>query len=88
MFSLLGVYITSEVHTKNGRADAIVQIDNNIYCLEFKLDKSAKDAIQQIKEKDYLEKFRKTGKALHLIGINFSKTQKEVKEIIWENIER
>ncbi len=85
MFSLLGVFIQSEVHTKNGRADAIVQLEEGIYCLEFKLDKSAQVAIDQIKKKGYTERFGGSGKPINQIGINFSSTQKAVDEIIWEN---
>jgi hypothetical protein len=84
MFSLLGVSIQSEVHTKNGRADAIVQLEEGIYCLEFKLDQSAQVAIDQIKKKGYTEKFSGSGKPVHLIGINFSSAQKVVDEIVWD----
>jgi len=84
MFSLLGVYIQSEVHTRNGRADAVVEYEGNVYCLEFKLDRSAAEAIAQIRAKGYLEKYANTGKKLHYIGINFSSTKKAVEEIIWE----
>jgi hypothetical protein len=84
MFSLLGVSIQSEVHTKNGRADAIVQLEEGIYCLEFKLDQSAQVAIDQIKKKGYTERFSGPGKPIHLIGINFSSAQKVVDEIIWD----
>jgi hypothetical protein len=40
LFSQLGVYIYSEVHTKDGRADANILFEDHVYCLEFKLDKS------------------------------------------------
>ena len=84
LFSLLGVYIFSEVQSQAGRADAIVIYDNNIFCLEFKLDKTAKEAIDQIKEKEYTSRFKMEKKPVHLIGINFSSKTKEVEEIIWE----
>ena len=84
MFSLLGVYIQSEVHTRQGRADAVVEYEGNVYCLEFKLDGSAAEAIDQIKAKGYLEKYARSGKQLHYIGINFSSTKKAVEDILWE----
>lgn len=84
LFSLLGVYIFSEVHSKQGRADAIVIFENHIYCLEFKLNKTAEEAITQIKERAYLDKFIDTSKTKHLIGINFSSEKKEVDGIVWE----
>lgn len=86
LFSLLGVYIHSEVHTKRGRADAIVIFEDHIYCLEFKLDKTATEAIAQIKTKGYLEQYKDTKKTKHLIGINFNSEKKEVEDVIWETI--
>jgi hypothetical protein len=86
LFSLLGVYIHSEVHTKEGRADALINIDEGIFCLEFKLDKSAEEAIAQIHEKGYLKAFLNKGKPCHAIGINFSKEKKVVEKILWEEV--
>jgi hypothetical protein len=87
LFSLMGVYINSEVQTKVGRADAIVQIDEGVFCLEFKLDKSAEEALAQIKDRGYLAPFLNKGKPCHAVGINFSKKNKEVEKIIWEEME-
>lgn len=83
IFSLLGVYIQSEVHTQNGRADCIIQFQDNIYCLEFKLDKSAEEAIAQIDTRGYLDKYADSGQAIHKIGINFSSENKKVDGVIW-----
>ena len=84
LFSLLGVYIHSEVHTKRGRADALVNFESNVYCLEFKLDQSAAEAIAQIRSQGYVEQYKNQEDAIHLIGINFSSEKKEVEEVIWE----
>ncbi len=86
LFSLLGVYINSEVHTKEGRADAMIQIEEGIFCLEFKLDKSAEEAIAQIHDKGYLKPHLDKGKPCHAIGINFSKENKKVEKLIWEEL--
>ena len=84
LFSLLGVYIHSEVHTKRGRADAIVNFENNVYCLEFKLDQTAAEAMAQIRSRGYVEQYKNQKETIHLIGINFSSEKKEVEEVIWE----
>jgi hypothetical protein len=86
LFSLLGVYIHSEVHTKDGRADAIINIDEGVFCLEFKLDQSAESAVQQVKDKQYLAAYEDLGKPMHIIGINFSREKKEIEELIWEEV--
>ena len=86
LFSLLGVYIQSEVHTKDGRADAIIDIVEGVFCLEFKLDKTAQMAIDQIKANGYLDRYVSGGKKRYAIGINFSSNEKKVEEIIWEEL--
>ena len=85
-FTLLGVYVNSEVQTSDGRMDALIRLKDYIYCIEFKLDESADKAIQQIKDKGYLKPFAHEEKKLIAIGINFSKEKKKVEELKWEEI--
>lgn len=84
LFSLLNVYIFSEVHTQKGRADAIVIHENEIYCLEFKLNQSAEIALAQIKGRGYTERFKDMGLPIHHIGINFNAENREVDGLLWE----
>jgi Predicted AAA-ATPase/PD-(D/E)XK nuclease superfamily len=86
LFSLLGVYIHSEVHTQNGRADAIILLDGHVYCLEFKLDKSAEEAANQVKNKGYLDSYRNKADHFHIIGINFDSSTRMVDGLIWEEV--
>ena len=86
LFSLLGVYIHSEVHTKDGRADAIILFEDQVYCLEFKLDQSAEAAVQQVKDKEYLAAYRNKANQMHIIGINFDSKNKKVDGLIWKDI--
>ncbi len=85
-FKMMGIYTLSEVHSSDGRMDALVQLDNAIYAFEFKLDKTAEIAIQQIKDKGYLEPFRNEGKPLIAIGVNFSTEMKAVEKILVEEV--
>lgn len=85
LFSLLGVYIHSEVHTKDGRADAFILYEEHLYCLEFKLNKTAESAIQQIKNKGYLDAYRNKASHFHIIGINFDSEKRRVDGLIWED---
>ena len=88
LFSLLGIYVESEVHTQNGRADVVLQFENNVYCIEFKLNKSAIGAYcnTPIQPRGYLDKYagRHRNTSLHKIGINFSSENKKVDGVIWE----
>ncbi|MFK7979653.1 MAG: ATP-binding protein [Saprospiraceae bacterium] len=84
VFQYLGQFIEAEVHTSDGRIDAVVQTDTHIYILEFKLDESAKNAIQQIQDKGYPQKYLLEEKEIIAFGINFSSKTKSVDG--WETI--
>ena len=71
VFDLLKLMVQAEVCTSNGRIDMMVAAGDWIYVIEFKLNKSADEAIQQIENKDYAAKYRKDGKKIMLIGVNF-----------------
>ncbi len=84
-FSLLGTYIQSEVHSSKGRCDALVQTPQYIYAIEFKLDKTADEAVQQIIDKGYLTPYQHLPQAKIAIGINFSSETKCVEGYkVWE----
>jgi Predicted AAA-ATPase/PD-(D/E)XK nuclease superfamily len=85
-FTLLGVYVQSEVQTSDGRMDALIMMKDYIYCIEFKLDKSADEAIQQIKDKGYLTPFAHENRKRIAIGLNFSTSTKKVEGLKWEEI--
>ncbi len=86
IFSYVGVYIESKPHLSNGRADVIVQTPQYIYIFEFKFNKNAEDALQQIKDKDYADKYRATGKPIIGIGVNFNKAKKKIMGWLPENL--
>lgn len=86
-FRLLGIYVESQVQTADGRIDALVQLKDYVYCFEFKLDGSATEALQQIKDKGYLQPYLNQGKTCIGIGLNFSKETKKVEKLIWEVID-
>jgi hypothetical protein len=74
LFSYLGLVMQSEPHSSKGRADVVVQTLTHIYIFEFKMNKSAEEAFQQIIDHEYAEKYRAFGKPILAIGVNF-KTQ-------------
>jgi hypothetical protein len=79
-FSLLGTYIRSEAHTAQGRCDALVETADHIYVFEFKRDKTAAEALQQIKDKGYLLPYADSNKERIAVGVNFSSETKQVVE--------
>ncbi len=81
-FSLLGVFIQSEINSSKGRLDAKVETDDTIYILEFKLDKSAEEALRQIEEKQYFKPYLDDSRKRVGIGINFSTAERAVEEFL------
>lgn len=77
-FTLLGTYIQSEVHTSNGRCDALIHTPSFIYAFEFKLNRSAEEAMNQIKNRGYLAPYTATGKQLIAVGVNFTTEKKGI----------
>jgi hypothetical protein len=72
VFRLLGLHITCEVRTENGRIDAVVKTAQRIYLFEFKLKGTARSALKQIKDKRYFEKYLSDGRPIVLVGAAFS----------------
>ncbi len=72
VFKMLGFYTNVERHTTDGRMDMLVQTKDYIYIFEFKIDKSADEALRQIEEKQYAKPFETDPRKLYKIGVNFS----------------
>ncbi|MEN0045896.1 MAG: AAA family ATPase [Bacteroidota bacterium] len=84
VFFYLGDFIESEVNTNGGRLDAVVKTEQYIYLLEFKFNKNAQTALQQIKKKGYAEKYYGDEREKVLLGINFSSESKTVDDWTFE----
>jgi len=80
IFSLLGLHVESQVRTAKGRIDVVVKTDDYIYVMEVKLDRPAKEALEQIDSKDYLIPYTLDGKQLMKIGMSFSTSERNVTE--------
>ncbi len=72
IFKMIGFYTEVERHTSDGRMDMLIQTQDYIYILEFKLDRSADEALRQIEERQYAKPFEHDSRKLYKIGINFS----------------
>ena len=83
-FRYLGLLMDSEVHTSDGRMDAVVKTDTHIYILEFKIDQSADIALNQIKNKLYYQKYATENKIVVGIGINFDTEKRAVGNYLTE----
>ncbi len=82
IIKMLGFDIESEVITIDGRIDAVIKTENNIFILEFKINQSAKKAIDQIKSKEYATKYTDDNRQISLIGINFDTEKMKIEDYI------
>ena len=85
-FCALGYDVIAEDTTNHGRIDMTVKTPDKIMILEFKIDKygNANDAITQIKNKSYSDKYRCENKPIFLIGASFNVKNKNISSFVWE----
>jgi hypothetical protein len=91
IFRMLGLNCRSEVRLAAGRIDGLVETKRQVYCFEFKLNKSADEALAQIDSKDYLLPWRGAdlqsgGKKLFKVGVNFLYKDRNINE--WKVVVR
>jgi len=80
----LGLDIVGEDVTNKGRIDLTIIMEDSIYIIEFKV--GSKDALAQIKEKNYAKKYLDKNKDIYLMGINFDEKEKNISKFEWEII--
>ena len=80
VFSLMGQFIASEVHSVIGRADAVVHTTETTYIFEFKLEGTSTpaEALAQIEEKGYATPYQKQGKKVIAIGVSFDAAKRNI----------
>ena len=76
----LGLDVRVEDSSSHGRLDMAVLFNDNIYLFEFKVVElaSAGAALAQLKERRYADKYRALGQPIHLIGVEFSKDERNI----------
>ena len=81
VFTLMGQFVQTEVHSAMGRADCVVTTADSIYIFEFKLsgNGSAEDALNQIKKNNYAAQYKADGKKVVLIGAGFEEAMRTIK---------
>ena len=78
VFMLLGQYTFTEFHSAKGRADCIVETEDYVYIFEFKRDKSAEEALQQIEDMGYAKPYAADQRRLLKIGVNFDSKERSI----------
>ena len=77
----IGAAVHGEVLTNEGRIDMTCETPTGIWLIEFKLDRPAEEALAQIDERDYAEKYDFAGKTVRKLGISFSSEKRTIVDV-------
>ena len=77
----IGAAVHAEVLTNEGRIDMTCETPSGIWLIEFKLDRPAEEALAQIDEKSYAEKYDFVGKTVRKLGISFSSEKRTIADV-------
>lgn len=79
-----------EESTNRGKIDMVIKTDEAVIVFEFKVvegENKQNTAVEQIKSKKYYEKYLNSGKEIYLVGIEFSKTERNITRFDWEKVD-
>ncbi|WP_119328678.1 ATP-binding protein [Cysteiniphilum halobium] len=82
----LGYDLIAEDVTNHGKIDLTLVMPDKVMVIEFKLQKygDAKDAIAQIKSRNYPQKYKMHNKPIYLIGMSFDDKQRNMADLAVE----
>ncbi|HMZ62026.1 MAG TPA: PD-(D/E)XK nuclease domain-containing protein, partial [Leptospiraceae bacterium] len=89
IFTLIGLRVSAEVKTNIGRIDAVIEDGGGIFLFEFKFTGTKEDALAQIRQNKYFEKYlssagsQKNG-SIYLFGAEFK--DRNVGEWVMETV--
>ncbi len=87
VLKITGAEVRCEDPTNRGRIDVVLETANKIYIMEFKVGKgSEKEALEQIKEMKYYEKYLGTGKEIVLMGTGFDPENRNIGNYLLEKL--
>lgn len=83
VLKMIGAEIIVEQATNIGRIDAVLQTKDVCFIIEFKINKTAAQALMQIEKKKYYQPYQLLGKKIVLVGITFDTELKNIDELEW-----
>jgi len=86
ILALVGINAEFEQMNNLGRLDCAIKISDKVYIFEFKLNQPAEEALKQIKDKKYADKYDK-GLKKYLIGVELCDNLRNIKNYAFEKIE-
>ena len=72
IFSMLNVYVKTQVKCAGGRADMVVWMPDTVYVFELKVNGTAQQALAQIDQKGYAIPYQADGRRVVKVGVKFN----------------
>ena len=73
IFSMLNVYVRTQVKCAGGRVDMVVWMPDTVYVFEMKVDGTAREALAQIDTKGYAIPYETDNRRVVKVGVKFDK---------------
>ena len=80
IFSMLNVYVRTQVKCAGGRVDVVVWMPDAIYVMELKINGTAQEALHQINNNGYAIPYEHNGRRIVKIGIRFAVATKTIED--------
>lgn len=78
IFMMLGVSTQYEQSIASGRVDMVAETPWRVYVMEFKIDGTPQQAMDQINSKGYAIRWEAAGRKVTKVGVNFSSTLRTI----------
>lgn len=78
IFSMLNVYVRTQVKCAGGRADVVVLMPDTIYILELKVGDTAVNALRQINDRGYATPYLTDGRSIVKVGVSLNKDTRTI----------
>lgn len=80
VFSMLNVYVRTQVKVAGGRTDMVVFMPDTIYVIELKVNDTAENALKQINNNGYAIPYLTDGRKVVKVGIRFNSDKHTIDE--------
>ena len=72
IFSMLNVYVRTQVKCAGGRTDMVVWMPDTVYVFELKVNGTAQEALEQIDKNSYAIPYQADGRKVVKVGVKFN----------------
>ena len=75
-----GLDLVAEESSRKGRVDLSIRLPDSVVLVEFKVVEREADgsALRQLRERGYADRYRGSGRSIHLVGVEFSRAERNL----------